>query len=80
MKYAVVQCVNGSFKVVAESDNLNTVIVNYHGTCQNLWNAPDVITGSVSIINENMEIEGGFKETINHPVSAPTTPTEPTEC
>ena len=67
MKYAIIQCVNGSYKVVAEGiTNLDRAKVTYHGTCQNLWNASDVITGSVRIVDENLDCVQDYKEFIHH--------------
>ena len=46
--------------------NLNTAKVNYFGLCQTLWNAPDVITGEVAIVDEQLDVVEGYKEFISH--------------
>lgn len=67
MKYAIVKCSNGNFSVHAEGfTNLSSAKVAYHGLCQMLWNAPDVITGSVAIVDENLCVVGPYREFITH--------------
>ena len=41
--------------------------VFYYGLCQSLWNAPDVITACVMIVDENLDVVPGYKEFISHP-------------
>lgn len=76
MKYAIIQVVNGNYKVVAEGiTNIDNAKVNFHGLCQTLWNAPDVLTAEVAIMDENLDAVEGYKEYIHHePVAV-----EPTE-
>lgn len=72
MKYAVIKVSNGNFFIHAEGfTSLDSSKVSFHGLCQALWNAPDVITGAAMIVNENLEIVEGYKERISHPVAAP---------
>ena len=73
MKYAIIKVVNGNYFVHAEGiTNLVDAKTQYHGLCQVLWNAPDVITGCVAIVDENLEIFSEnmqrYQETIIHPV------------
>ena len=72
MKYAIIKVINGSFSVHAEGfTDLAQAKVNYHGLCQNLWNAPDVITAQVMIADEQLDCVEGYKEYIHHdPVPA----------
>ena len=44
------------------------------GVCQTLWNAPDVLTAEVMIVNEQLECVDGYREYIWHepPVVEPT--------
>lgn len=83
MKYLVIQCSNGNFSMVAETDNINTAKVNYFGTCQNLQNAADVYTGSAAIVDETFAIysdDGGiYKATISHDRPQEEQQEEPTE-
>ena len=67
MKYAVMQCVNGNYSIVAEyTDNLQGAIVKFHQVCANLWNSQDVIRAQVKIVNEFLETVQGMSESIGH--------------
>lgn len=81
MKYAVVKVINGSYSIHAEGfTELAGAKVNFHGLCQTLWNAPDVITAEVMIVDENLDCVEGYKEYIHHDVVVTPTPVEePTE-
>lgn len=71
--YAIIQCINGNYSVQSEGyiavDNAKTT---YHGVCQALWNAPDVITAHVAIVDEQLDVVDGYKEYIHH--TLPPTP------
>ena len=78
MKYSIVQCVNGSFTVVSEhGDNKQAAIVAFHNRCMILWNAPDVITGMVKIVDEQLDTVDGKMEYITHPAPEPEPTPEP---
>lgn len=67
MKYAVVQCVNGNFSIVAEyTDNIQGAIVRFHQVCANLWNSQDVISANVRIIDERQNTVMNKSEDIKH--------------
>ena len=67
MKYAIITCINGNYKIEAEGiTNLANAKVNFHNKCQILWNAPDVITGYVMIADENLDKVDGYGEFIWH--------------
>lgn len=68
MKYAIIECVNGNFSVKVETDNLQTAKVQFHDRCKVLWNANDVITATVQIVDENQNLMAGYKEYITHEV------------
>lgn len=69
MKYAIVKCINGNFSVHAEGfTDLSNAKVAYHGLCQTLWNASDVITASVAIVDEHFSVVEPYREYISHPV------------
>lgn len=77
MKYAVVKVINGNFYIHAEGFTaLESAKVNYFGLCQTLWNAPDVITAEVMIVDEQLDCVEGYKEFIHH---EPTVIPEPEE-
>lgn len=69
MKYAIIKVVNGNYSVHAEGiTNLDSAKVQFHGLCQTLWNASDVITAEVKIVDENLDCVEDYKEFISHPV------------
>lgn len=70
MKYALIQCVNGNFSIVSEhGENLQAARVAFHDRCKILWNASDVITGYVAIIDSNLTYVDGRIEVITHEVT-----------
>jgi hypothetical protein len=67
MKYAIVKVINGNYYVHAEGiTDIATAKSTYHGVCQTLWNAPDVLTGEVMIVDEQLDCVEGYKENIHH--------------
>lgn len=67
MTYAVIKVVNGSFAVDAEGyTSVEAAKVQYHGLCQTLWNAPDVVTAYVAIVDTQLDIVENYKEYIHH--------------
>lgn len=72
MKYAIVKVVNGNYAIHAEGiTDVTNAKTQFHGLCQTLWNAPDVITASVMITDENFDVVEGYKEFISHAVAEP---------
>ena len=67
MKYGIVKVINGNYSIHAEgiTDAANAKVA-FHGLCQTLWNAPDVITAEVAIMDENLDAVEGYKEYIHH--------------
>ena len=73
MKLAIITCVNGSFTVAAEGiETEQAALVTFHNQCASLWNAPDVITGEVAIVDEQLDIYHGCKEFIRHDIQQTT--------
>lgn len=66
MKYAIIKCINGNFSFDSEWDNLTSAKTSFHGLCQTLWNAPDVLAAFVSIVDEQLDVAEGYKEYIHH--------------
>lgn len=67
MKYAIIKCINGSYSVHAEGiTELGAAKVSFHGLCQTLWNAPDVLSAHVAIVDEQLDVVEGYKESIHH--------------
>lgn len=52
MKYSVIVCTNGVFKIQAEGLEKEKALVNFHSTCTTLWNAPDVENAAVVVVDE----------------------------
>ena len=73
MKYAITKCINGNYSVHAEGiTDLSAAKTQFHGLCQTLWNAPDVLTAHAAIVDEQLDVVEGYKEFIRHePAPAP---------
>jgi len=78
MNFAIIECVNGSFTIRAEGiKTIESAKTQYHGRCQTLWNAPDVLSAHVAIVNEQLDVVEGCKENIHHePQSEPVVESE----
>ena len=66
MTYAIIKCINSSFTVDSEYGDLTQAKVQFHGICQTLWNAHDVIKGKVMIVDEQLNCVDGYAEYIHH--------------
>ena len=67
MKYAIIKTINGNYSIHAEGITaLENAKTQFHGLCQTLWNAPDVLTAHVAIIDEQLDVVEGYKEYIHH--------------
>lgn len=67
MKLALIQCVNGNYSVVAEGiQTEQAALVAFHNRCGILWNASDVITGEVAVLDEQLDVYHDCKEFITH--------------
>lgn len=66
MKYGIIKAVNGNYSIHAEGfTDPADAKVSYHGLCQSLWNAPDVLTACAAIVDENLDVLPGYKEFIS---------------
>lgn len=81
MKYAIIQTSGGNFIVKEEGfTDVSKAKTRYHAICSALWNATEVATACVMIVDENLDVVEGYKEFIYHePVVTPTESTEPVE-
>ena len=70
MKYSIIKCINGNFAIHAEGTDLNAMKVNFHGLCQTLWNAQDVITAKVEIVDEQLNCVEDYCEFVHHETAA----------
>ena len=67
MKYAIIKVINGNYFVHAEGiTDLSNAKTQFHGLCQILWNAPDVLSAYVMIVDEQLDCVEGYKERIFH--------------
>lgn len=67
MKYSIIKVINGNYFVHAEGiTELANAKTQFHGLCQTLWNAQDVISAYVAIVDEQLDVVEGYKEYIWH--------------
>lgn len=67
MTYAIIECINGNFFVQAEGiTSIESAKTQYHGRCQALWNASDVLSAYVMIVDTQLDVVEGCKEYIHH--------------
>lgn len=67
MKYAIIKVINGTYFIHAEGiTEIANAKVAFHGVCQDLWNAQDVISASVAIVDEQLDVVEEYKEFIHH--------------
>ena len=67
MKYAIIKVINGNYFIHAEGiTNLAQAKTVFHGLCQTLWNASDVLSAYVMIADEQLDAVEGYKEYIHH--------------
>lgn len=67
MKYAIIKVINGVYSIHSEGiTSLESAKTQFHGLCQTLWNASDVITACVIIADENLDFVENYKEFIHH--------------
>lgn len=67
MKYAIIKVINGNYAIHAEGiTTIESAKTQFHGLCQTLWNAPDVITAHVMIADEQLDPVEGYKEYVHH--------------
>ena len=68
-KFALIKCVNGNFAVATEHADKNGGIVAFHQTSASLWNASDVITARLNLVDENLYVvDGKYTEVIDRTV------------
>lgn len=67
MKYAILKVINGNYFIHAEGiTDIANAKTQFHGLCQTLWGANDVITASVMICDEQFRAVDGYIEFIHH--------------
>ena len=78
MKYAIIKSVNSNFAIHSETTDLNSAKVQFHGLAQTLWNAPDVLTAKIEIVDEQLNVVEDYREFVHHEPEPEPEP-EPTE-
>ena len=72
MKYAVITVTNGNFAVKSEhGENKQAALVAFHQLSAAYWNAPDVTTAMIKVVDENLDTVDGKMEYITHDAVAP---------
>ena len=67
MKYAIVAVTNGNFAVKTEhGENKQAALVAFHQLCAAYWNAPDVTTAMIKVVDENLDTVDDKMEYIIH--------------
>ena len=67
--YSIIKVINGNYSIHAEGiATIAAAKTQFHGLCQTLWNAPDVISAYVMIADEQLDAVEGYKEFIHHEV------------
>lgn len=67
MRYAIIKVINGNFFIHAEGITvLSSAKTQFHELCRTLWNAQDVLSAYVMIVDEQLDCVEGYKEFIHH--------------
>lgn len=74
MKYAIIKSSNGAISVDSEFSELEKAKVRFHGVAQSLWNAEDVLTAKVMIVDEQLNCVEDYREYIHHEPEPEPTP------
>ena len=70
MKFAIIKVINGNYFVHAEGiTELSSAKTQFHGLCQTLWNASDVLSAHVMIVDEQLDCVEDYQEYIHHEVA-----------
>lgn len=72
MKYAIIKVINGNYFVHSEGiTDLSNAKTQFHSLCATLWNATDVSTAMVKIVDEQLDCVDGYMDFISHAEEAP---------
>lgn len=72
MNLAIIKVINGNYFIHAEGiETIESAKTQFHGLCQALWNASDVLSAYVMIVDEQLDCVEGYKEFIHHDASEP---------
>lgn len=68
-KYALINCVNGNFAIHSEYTTKDAGIVAFYQRAAVLWNADDVITARLNLVDENLfVVDGKYSEAIDRSI------------
>jgi hypothetical protein len=81
MNYALITCVNGTFKIESEhGDNIEQARTAWYAKGETLSNAPDVRRSRIRVVDENLLPVMGLDAEIGHDApEEPVVPEEPAE-
>ncbi|MBQ1571070.1 MAG: hypothetical protein IIZ78_08110 [Clostridiales bacterium] len=72
MRYSLIAVTNGNFAVKSEhGENKQAALVAFHQLSAAYWNAPDVTTAMIKVVDENLDTVDGKMEYITHDAVAP---------
>lgn len=67
MKYALITCINGNFKIESEhGENIEQARTAFYQKCTTLSNAPDVKKSQTMVADEFLQPVMGLKADIGH--------------
>lgn len=67
MKYALITCINGNFKVESEhGENQKQAETAFFSKCTALSDAPDVESAYVKVVDENLNVVAGLERQFNN--------------
>ncbi len=67
MTYAILKVSNGHYFIQEEAiTDLNSARKKFHTACATMWNASDVRTGQLRLVDEQLNCVEGYNETIYH--------------
>lgn len=66
MRYSIIKCINSAFTVDSEFSELEKSKVRFHAVAQTLWNAADVKTAKIMIVDEQLNCVEEYREFIHH--------------
>lgn len=67
MKYALLTCINGNYKIESEWSDLEGAIVAFHQKCAALHNDKTTsFRAIVKVVDENIDGVSGYMESVNH--------------
>ena len=65
MVYAIIKVVNDNYFIHSEGiTDIDSAKAQFHGVCQALWNASDVNTACVTIVDNNLQCVEPYREVI----------------